>query len=282
MRIAMTRFTDLWPRVLQVSFYLCVALIILNLASITWMLTKTYFKSHEQVQHSDTMPHAGKSEPNRDLQRILAARLFGSDNDLTDALRSRIPVTHLDLKLSGTYASASGFGYAVIEIDHSRARLYGVGDSLQGNVIIKSIRADSILIGTDKGERLLKLNKYPGPQGHLSQIPPSTNRDNQEIAPPHLLQNLKRKSFSWHDYVLARPLSHKGEITGFIIRPGAKPALFYALGLESGDVVTAIDNVPVNRIKNAKSLIEILNKHPEIMINVERNGERIMFSRSLP
>lgn len=64
-----------------------------------------------------------------------------------------------------------------------------------------------------------------------------------------------------------------GEIKGYRVRPGRNPAAFDAVGLQSGDVVTAVNGTPLDNPGRIMEIYRNLGQATSASLEVERNGE---------
>ncbi|MDO3388719.1 type II secretion system protein GspC [Gilvimarinus sp. SDUM040013] len=66
-----------------------------------------------------------------------------------------------------------------------------------------------------------------------------------------------------------------GQIKGYKVRPGRNPAAFDAVGLESGDVVTAVNGTPLDNPGRIMEIYRNLGQATSASLEVERNGDTV-------
>jgi len=78
--------------------------------------------------------------------------------------------------------------------------------------------------------------------------------------------------------VNVRPYQKDGQLVGYRIRPGKDRALLRRFGLRSGDVVTAVNGVPMNNPVKALEVLRDLSSATQLTVDIERNGSPQSFT----
>lgn len=73
------------------------------------------------------------------------------------------------------------------------------------------------------------------------------------------------------------PETRSGELVGYRIQTLASDALFYQVGMRSGDVLTKINGRPVEGVEDANAILDGLSGKGEVVVEVDRRGRRELF-----
>ena len=72
--------------------------------------------------------------------------------------------------------------------------------------------------------------------------------------------------------VRAEPYRQAGKLKGYRIFPGRDKNLFGQLGLEPGDVVTAVNGIPLDSPLKGLEVMQNITDASEVNVDVLRNG----------
>ena len=231
-----------------------------------------------------------------DIKRL---NLFGDFNaapveeqEVTDA-----PVTRLSLTLTGVVASsAKDQGAAIIE-NRNQQQTYGIGEKIEGtSASLKEVYADRVIIKNGIANETLMLdgvdyNKNSNQsanqprQAPVTPSQPSKRQPERRILSNDAIQasrDLQDKPASFTDYISVSPHRPNGELAGYRVSPGKKPALFKAAGLKSGDVITEINGLDLADIQQALEAMNMLKELQSLQISVQRKDELITIYLDLP
>ncbi len=255
------------PKIIQAGVFLLVALIAWNLARLSVVvLQATRAPALPVTVAQGSIPKPTESP----TQRLLRAHLFGV------SATTAAPETSLALTLQGTYAQGGGRGYAIISAAGGKAKVYTQGDKLPGNVHLTAVYTDRVLLTTTSGEETLRLIKPQSGDISLTASPlPPRNAKAGPSPLTRLLKSVPQSALGLNKFVKATPLRVGGRFLGYRVDPGTNPALFTRLGLRPGDVVTAINGLPLNTPGGALAAMRGLRNPENISLVVERNGHPI-------
>jgi general secretion pathway protein C len=269
-------------------------------AELTWRLLPqpADIGSFENV--SGSQPVTQKSANERlDLVHIKRLNLFGDYNaeplaekEVTDA-----PVTRLNLTLTGVVASsAKDQGAAIIE-NRNQQQTYGIGEKIEGtNASLKEVYADRVIIKNGPTNETLMLDgvdysnnvsssigqprqaSFPLPQ--LSDQGPDRRTLTDDAI--QASRELQEQPASFVDYIAVSPHRPNGELRGYRVSPGKKPALFKAAGLKSGDVITDINGLDLTDMLQAVEAMNMLKELQSLQMSVQREDEIITIYLDLP
>jgi general secretion pathway protein C len=168
---------------------------------------------------------------------------------------------------------------AVIETGpERRQRFIREGDAI-GEVTVKKILSDRVVFDTGRGERIAKLNRgyletesdggTPIFQQPISiPRPPAANEKIVEVESEKLsasLANIEKVV----QQVSINPIAVYGEPIGVRIYPIDPGGIFEELGLETGDIITAVDGREIRRPEEAIDFLEQIQSGGEFDISVK-------------
>jgi type II secretory pathway component PulC len=80
------------------------------------------------------------------------------------------------------------------------------------------------------------------------------------------------------DYIRPAPVYSGAAVVGLQVYAGRQAGIFAQLGLQPGDVITAIDDVPLSEVQTALDQLHRLTQGEVVAAAVQRKGERISLS----
>jgi general secretion pathway protein C len=208
--------------------------------------------------------------------------------------------TALPLLLRGTLASEDpAAGLAMIAEPGEPERAYRVGDVLPGGAVLEAVRPGDVLLRRDGVQESLALARAEGlagtrrdatprpaaaTPGAVEQVPgagflvgmpafgsPDFETDRAQRAP--LLAALAAEAQLF-------PVLEGGRVTG--VRLGVRdPAILAPLGLENGDVITAVDGIPVDGPERLPELQQRLEQGGRLSLSVRRGALDLTLSVGL-
>jgi general secretion pathway protein C len=245
---------------------------------------------------------AGASDPGLPAPAAVAApvagwQLFGRAAAPAQAAVAR--GTALPLLLRGTLASDDpAAGLAMIAEPGEPERAYRVGDVLPGGAVLEAVRPGDVLLRRDGVQESLALARAEGlagtsraaappvaaAAGAVEQVPgagflvgmpafgsPDFETDRAQRAP--LLAALAAEAQLF-------PVLEGGRVTG--VRLGVRdPAVLAPLGLENGDIITAVDGIPVDGPERLPELQQRLEQGGRLSLSVRRGALDLTLSVGL-
>jgi len=293
----------------QLPVVVTVLLIILlaqSLAQLTWNL----MPQPEVKENGSAMSMGGSAVNNNQkyktqIAQISGWHLFGEAQKMLPSAPVKVteaPATRLNLKLLGVLASTdSKTARAIISDGKGIEDTYAIGKQLPGNAILREIYADRVILEYKGRLEMLRLPKEsvvdlqfsssagqessfrstngiasstqlyrPGPQAQSAAIKnPQTTallRQYREalVNDPQSLMNL----------VSAAPVAEPGtgKLKGYRIMPGEDKTLLSKFGLQNGDVVTAVNGVPLDNPIKALEIMRDLSTASSVSLDIERRG----------
>jgi general secretion pathway protein C len=269
-------------------------------AELTWrLLPQPTDNGSVDNQSSSQLVLPKNTNKRLNLADIKRLNLFGDFNaapveekEVTDA-----PVTRLNLTLTGVVTStAKDQGAAIIE-NRNLQQTYGIGEKIEGtNASLKEVYADRVIIkngpasetlmldGVDYNKKSSQVASQPRqtantPTQRSNRGPERRTLSNDAIQASRELQN---KPASFIDYIAVSPHRPNGDLSGYRVSPGKKPALFKAAGLKSGDVITEINGLDLTDMQQALEAMNMLKELQSLQMSVQRKDELITIYLDLP
>jgi general secretion pathway protein C len=231
-----------------------------------------------------------------DIKRL---NLFGDYNaePLTEKKVTDAPVTRLNLTLTGVVSSSVKDQGAAIIKNRNQQQTYGIGEKIEGtNASLKEVYADRVIIKNGSSSETLMLdgvdyNKISNQsinqpiQAPVTISQPNTRDLGRRTLSDDAIQaskELQDQPASFIDYIAVSPHRPNGELLGYRVSPGKKPALFKAAGLKSGDVITDINGLDLTDMQQALEAMNMLKELQSLQISVQREDELITIYLDLP
>jgi len=256
-----------------------------------------------------------ESRPNVDIAALSELQVFGrvDQGDLpgnaqapveeTAGIEDEAVDTELNLVLRGVIGSNQEESARAIIADGSEQQLYSPGDELpvRGNVTLEKIlplrvilnnsgRYESLWLYSDAdfrqglaGQQPLSQRSRIQPQQRVSERSsepePQTDEDQGEAegeleqADEQLGQRVGSQSLS--DVVSMSIHREEGQIVGYRIRPGRDRSLFDSLGLETGDLVKAVNGAELSSPQQVMEIYRDLGNASSASLLIERDGQEL-------
>lgn len=209
---------------------------------------------------------------------IADRHLFGTASQGGGNL-SNAPDTTLALTLHGIVAGKNPKDSRALIVANGDEEPYAVGAALPGGAVIRAIFPDRVMLergGRMEALRLPKSDTGQGPtlattQGDDQAPPPLSSPVPQNLG--ELRQQIAQNPQRLMDVVRAMPVQEQGKLTGYRIYPAGNSPLFAQLGLHPGDVVTAVNGIPLTDPTQSMRILAALKTSEQISITMLRNGQ---------
>lgn len=257
------------PRLLVAALGLVIGL------QVAWIVTGR-FGAHEAIPlEPPTAAAATAAAPERPaptaaLESIRRAALFGA---VAAADPNTVNPTSLNLQLAGVLAERDpSRGQALIGESGAAPRVYAVGATLPAGATLKAVYPDRVLL--DRGGVIESLTL---PKRNLATLTGAPSPSPAAVTPPAASSPSGDLDAVLRWQVVVRP----GRSAGLRVYPGNQPRIFEALGLRAGDLVLAINDVPLEDPAYAEQFLRTLSGSPESTLTIERDGREERLSVSL-
>ncbi|HEY7754487.1 MAG TPA: type II secretion system protein GspC [Steroidobacteraceae bacterium] len=246
-----------------------VALLAAQLASLLWRVLGAV--EQEAVVPP---PMADAAAPAVDLTAIVNAHLFGvaaAGGDPGD-----VPSTSANLTLAGTLAGRDPEqGWAIIGAAGQTARVYATGASLPGGTRLLAVYPDRVILERNGARESLMLPRLSGGGGGgmaAAYAPPAT-------APAASLADSVRQLVAENpaaanELLRPQPVFAGGSLRGYRVYPGRNRAQFASLGLQPGDLVTAVNGASLDDPNRGLEIIRGIGQGGAVTLTIDRNGQQ--------
>ncbi len=275
-------------RMAAVTNIMLVAVLAYTLAGLTWQLLPGG-KYTEPVLASGERSASGSAEKPRQYS-IDKWHLFGivGRADPQSAARTEaMPETRLRLTLRGIMAGDTpDSGGAIIAEANGREQFYAIGSEVPGRAVLHEVHADRVVLERNGRLETLKLPR----EALNSQQSATTNRSTRRTTPAQFQGQKSLRQY--RDELTTNPQSlmglvqmesvmSNGAMQGVRISPGRDPELFARYGLEPGDIVTAVNGIPLDNQSRGLSILPTLTDRDMVEITLVRRGVRQTLTFSL-
>ena len=217
--------------------------------------------------------------------------LFNSTKAPTTTEGSALVATtsSANIRLLGTATRAQDRAFAIVENQTTRSQgLYREGDLIAPGILLVQVGWDRITIERDgKRETLLLPKDTPATSGQPPTVPVSTpaNTNTQQEGVRQVTQDSFRIDRREVDHAInnlselftqvrAVPYSQKeGVVQGFRLFQIKPDSLIERIGLKNGDVIQRVNGVEISDPSTAFQLLQDLQGHSQIRVDVLRNQQ---------
>ncbi|MGH8280236.1 MAG: type II secretion system protein GspC [Gammaproteobacteria bacterium] len=251
-------------------------LIAWTLAVVTWSLVPRPQPAQPIYRHNAALAAVlGASTPLADLH------LFGTPAAGTAV---NAPETTLNLTLRGIVASGSqrpDSSFAIIAAS-GVGNVYGVGAEVPGGAKIQSIFPDHVLLNLNGRMQSLRLPKNSAAAGSgaalqaAPTVPPVIYgrvlpaAENLEQLRNEIVQHPERLL----DMMRAMPVMQNNKLEGYRVFPVGNSDAFSKLGLQPGDIVTAVNGMPLDNPAQSMQVLNNLKTSDQVSVTFVRNGQQ--------
>ena len=242
-----------------------------QLSQLTWLALEPKPDSNAVQTLAPPLKSATASNSGVNAQAIADAHLFGLPAaDKSDTDPNNLPQSQINLVLAGTIAFANPeAGFAIVGENASSAKFYRVGTTINGAARLHSVYTDRVIIDRAGVLETLALPHGPG----ISMNPPRRAVVN---APNPVADNIRRLVATnpgvLTQMIRAQPVFTNGTQKGYRIYPGRDRAQFARLGLQPGDLITAINGTLLDDPNPSNDVLSMMSSSSTISVSIERNG----------
>jgi general secretion pathway protein C len=256
-----------------------VVLLAWQLVQLTWTLIGASGTTSEPAASPSTQsgPGAAAASTAVDIQAIVNAHLFGvaGDTGPTETDPTEVATTRMNLVLAGTIANIDPkLGYAIIGESSSSSKVYSVGKTVTGGTTLDAVYPDRVILNRGgKLEALLLPKQFKG-----GGAPPPVARnlrggEGSSGVGDQLRTMAQENPEAITQILRPQPVFANGQQRGYRVYPGRNRQQFAKLGLRPGDLVTAINGMPLDDPSRGMEVMESMNSATEVTVTVERNGQ---------
>lgn len=211
--------------------------------------------------------------PTIDLAAIVNAHLFGIAATTGDP--SNAPATSANLTLAGTLAGPDpAVGWAIIGASGQSARVYATGASLPGGTKLAAVYPDRVILDRNGARESLMLPRLSG-GGAATPVAYAQGAG----APPASLADSVRQLMAQdpamaNELLRPQPVFAGGSLRGYRVYPGRNRAQFARLGLQPGDLVTAVNGAALDDPNRGLEILRGIGAGTAVTLSIDRNGQQ--------
>jgi general secretion pathway protein C len=246
-------------------------------------------KALTEQDSSASQQVVASSDPEADLEvdlaRVQALNLFGAAPDQgtssSQASATNTNQTSLNLQLEGVVIATDTTRSAAIIVIGGKQGTYRVGETLPvGNrVQLESVHNDYVIIDNAGAAESLWLydmakTNTPGSAGSARSTAASAG-DTKELINRLRAQraNAPAVAATLGEIIQVTPAQANGELVGYRLAPGIKLKEFVQLGFKENDIVTTVNGIALNDMRNLPQLYSLMNEATEVSFSLLRNGQ---------
>jgi type II secretion system protein C len=209
------------------------------------------------------------------VQQIVAAHLFGAAPSTAAEGRPE----PLELLLQGTIAGDEpAAGQAIIRMHDKKARVFNAGQDIDPNTQLLRVYIDHVVINYLGAEQTLALPQ----SGLLASLlrplwrgQPARAEQVEELQPGHAVEPVVREAnyASIVEYAEFLPTTGRGGTLGVKVTGIKDPEQMARVGLQDGDVITALNGEPLKNPTQIAQLLEALSHGGAVNVSVEHDGQ---------
>lgn len=210
-----------------------------------------------------------------DVQRIADAHLFGRrTGEVGNDAAIDAPETRLDLTLTGIVADAGGGdSWALIHEGKADQQAYTVGDDIAENVAVHAIHWNRVILR--RNGRFETLTLQLDESGDVQRVARQAEDRRAEARLRELRERVLDDPSQLSRYVRFQAHKEDGELIGMRIFPGSGARdLFTEVGLRPGDIVTSVNDLPMDGSIDLSALGRELRNASYLNLTLSRGGEQ--------
>lgn len=228
-----------------------------------------------------------------DLSALQRLQLFSAEAPavaLADpaVTASAVPAlpSSLDLRLEGVMLAASAGGSRAVIASGTQQRSYKVGEALAGSsaVTLQAVARDHVIIDNRGTREVLALRSAAAAPAVTSAATPApaAAAGTPPWSPADGMPDFATASAALSELMQLSPAQANGQLIGLRLEPGQRLKEFVQLGFRSGDVVTAVNDVPMDDFSRLPELYGLLQGSAAVSFSLLRDGQPLRLDISLP
>jgi len=227
---------------------------------LAWMVTGAVGAHDAGGSASDAFPRT--TSP---FETIKSARFFGTLEGSSASSSAVAPVSTQGLVLVGVLASTDPQGgRAIIGESASLARVYAVGATLPGGSRLAEVYPDRVMLDRGGSLETLPLPRQGGTPSTVNAGVMASGVIPSSLGTP--AGDELANAIRW------QAVMRSDKPSGVRVYPGGDAQRFTSLGLQSGDLILAINDSPLADQANGEQFLKTLAGAPQARLTIERNG----------
>lgn len=201
-----------------------------------------------------------------DIEALLAAQLFGQAPQAQELMVETLPVSSLNLVLSGVVAASEG-GLALIKVDDQPEAPFSVGQEVVDGAVLQAVYADRIVISRGGASESVLLKDSDAAALPLAK-PPQTARPAAGAKP-------RKTGASAAPRVTG--LLHAGSVSphaggGLAVNTVRSNGFYQRAGMRAGDVIRSANGIAMNSMADVWRVYQQSGGRP-LRLDIVRDGK---------
>lgn len=265
---------------------LLLLLIAYNLSRLTWLAFPPPLQEDAPppLLQMAMMPSAPANQPNPQTtagntlvtpQDIANWHLLGETNEsVSISAVGNAPATSLALNLRGVIASRDRkTARAIIADSSGTENFYALDAQVPGGAVLKEIHTDRVILLRGGSHETLMLPKDElGDDGGQFGAPPLPVANPDKAMLDEYRDALQNHPETLADRIQPMPVHEGGKFVGYRFLSPRDPTLLSRLGMQPGDVVTAVNGIQLDNPLKGMQALRGISAEDEIRIDTLRNG----------
>jgi general secretion pathway protein C len=213
-----------------------------------------------------------------DVQSLVNAHLFGiAAPPQAAADAANAPDTTMNLVLAGTIATEDPKrGLAIIGESAANAKVYSVGDPVNGGATLHAVYTDHVLLERGGAIETLALPRQtlaggPARAANLP-LPAGNATPGQQNLAENVRRLIARDPSMVSEVMRPQQVFNNGQLRGFRVYPGRNRQQFARLGLQPGDLVTSVNGTALDDPARGSEIFRTIGSSDSVHVTIERNG----------
>lgn len=269
----------------QAAGWICIALLLLIALWIGGRIFWRLVDSDRPLSPAAGNPAVNAVNSDQPRVDLAGLHLFGQSGMAAAPQAYDAPETSLDLVLVGTLAADEPEAGMAIIADADGDGFYQVGDTLPGDAELREVHTDRIVLAHQGRLETLRLRDEDASR---TDRPRRSAGRTQASSPPlagirgspgqtgvnwaQVQQNLRIDPAELARQVRAMPHMENGRQIGVRLQAGRDTLLFSKLGLRNTDIITSVNNIPLDNPARALELVNQLSSSSQFQVRLRRDG----------
>lgn len=210
--------------------------------------------------------------PAVDLGSIVNAHLFGVASMSGDP--NAAPATSANLSLAGTLAGIDPEqGWAIIGATAQAARVYATGATLPGGTKLLAVYPDRVILDRNGVRESLALPRLSGAAG-AAPVPYGPAGTQTGSLADSVRELMAQDQSAVNELLRPQPVFAGAQLRGYRVYPGRNRGQFAKLGLQPGDLVTAVNGAPLDDPNRGLEILRGVGMGSAVTLTIDRNGQQ--------
>jgi general secretion pathway protein C len=208
---------------------------------------------------------------------VISAHLFGvAVADPTTQDPDHAPLSSANLVLAGTIATQDPKRGIAIISDGGPSKVYSIGDNVNG-ASLYSVYLDHVILDRAGTLETLILPRLLAGSRAAPRVSRRIGADPRTAEAVDNVRRMVQQDPGILDQVMRTVPSYDnaaGKLRGFRAYPGRNRAIFNKLGLQPGDLVTAINGQALDDPQHSQEVFNTIQSSTTVAVTVERGGQK--------